>query len=77
MVLIFFCDDGDRDGGYMILMAGATTMTRKKTLAVHLEIGENISFSFVQLRKPQSCEFQFQFHTFLSVTLNCKSYLSF
>ena len=26
----------------MILMAGATTMTRKKTLAVHLEIGENI-----------------------------------
>ena len=48
----------------MILMAGATTMTRKKTLAVHLEIGGNIFFSFVQLRKLQPCEFQSQFHSF-------------
>ena len=61
----------------MILMAGATTLTHKKTLAVHLEIGGDILFSFVQIRKPQSCEFQFQFYTSLSVSLNFKSALSF
>ena len=52
----------------MILMAGATTMTRKKTLAVHLEIGENIFFSFVENLNHVNFSFNFiPFCQYLSI----------
>ena len=59
-----FCDDGDGDGGYMILMAGATTMTRKKTLAVHLEIGNNIFSLLFNYENLNHVIFSFNFISF-------------
>ena len=48
----------------MILMAGATTMTRKKILAVHLEIGENIFSLLFSYENLNHVNFSFNFIPF-------------
>ena len=48
----------------MILMAGATTMTRKKTLAVHLEIGGNIFSLLFNYEILNHVNFSFNFIPF-------------